>query len=233
MPRLARLIIPNQPHHVIQRGVARQAIFHDDQDFGFWLKSFRDALVLRPMAVHAYVLMSNHLHLLISPPDKESLSENMKSVGLRYTKYYNKRYERTGPLWDGRFRATVIDSDRYLLECYRYIDLNPVRAHVTLTPDQYRWSSYAHHISTRIDPLVSDHSLFWALGNTPFEREQAYKALIAEGVGEAIQHEIMAATNAEWALGSKQFAELVAEASGRRALQLKRGRPFKAVHTTN
>ena len=227
MPRLARLLVPGQPHHVIHRGINRQTIFHDDQDFGFWLKTFREASELRSLAVHAYVLMSNHLHLLVSPSSKNDLSETMKSVGLRYTKYYNQRYERIGPLWEGRYRSTVIDSEQYLLECYRYIDLNPVRARIVQSPGEYHWSSYAHHVNARIDPIVSDHQLFWALGNTPFDRERAYSALIDQGITESTQREIIEATNAEWALGSSTFAGKLTESTGRRAEKQKKGRPYK------
>ena len=225
MPRLARLVVPGQPHHIIHRGANRQVIFRDDQDFAYWLQIFGDAAHAQALKIHAYVLMSNHLHLLLTPPSKESLADAMKVTGVRYTYYFNHRYARTGPLWEGRYRATVIDSERYLLECYRYIDLNPVRAGVCSDPQEYRWSSFHHHISARLDPLVSDHPIFWALGNTPFDRDRAYAALIREGIAESTQRAISDATNKGWALGDGTFSADISNRTGRRANPAIRGRP--------
>ncbi len=177
MARLARNVAAGQPHHVIQRGNNRQAIFVDDVDRRRYLDWLGEIASEHQLSVHAYVLMPNHVHLLLTPPTSESLSRAMQALGRRYVRWFNDRHERSGSLWEGRFRSNVIDSDRYLLTCSRYIELNPVRAGLVGDPGHYRWSSYAHHVGVRIDHLISDHALMWGLGNTPFERQNAYQRL--------------------------------------------------------
>ena len=174
MARLPRLVIPHQPHHVIQRGNDRQAIFRDGDDHLAFLRWLRDASKSFKVAIHAYVLMPNHVHLLASPSDQSGLARMMQWIGRYYVPYFNQKYQRTGTLWEGRYKATVIDSEQYFMICSRYIELNPVRAGLVDNPADYRWSSYAHHVGIKADPLISDHSLYWRLGNTPFGREAAY-----------------------------------------------------------
>ncbi len=177
MARLARNVAAGQPHHVIQRGNNRQAIFVDDADHRRYLDWLAEIAREHELSVHAYVLMPNHVHLLVTPPTNESLSRAMQALGRRFVRWFNDRHQRSGSLWEGRFRSSVIDSDRYLLTCSRYIELNPVRAGIVGDPAHYRWSSYAHHVGLRSDPLISDHALLWGLGNTPFERQSAYRKL--------------------------------------------------------
>lgn len=167
MARLPRLVVPGQPHHVIQRGNDRQPIFHDEQDYSAFLKWLREAAKIFKIAIHAYVLMPNHIHLLVTPADTVGLGKLMQWVGRYYVPYFNQRYSRVGTLWQGRYRATVIDSEKYFLTCSRYIELNPLRAGMVERPDQYVWSSYVHHAGIKSDPYITDHPLYWALGNTP------------------------------------------------------------------
>lgn len=171
--------------------------------------------------------MPNHLHLLATPQDDTGLSRMMQWVGRHYVPYFNKKYQRTGTLWEGRYRATVIDSERYFLVCSRYIELNPVRAGLVSDPMQYQWSSLAHHIGVRSDPLVNDHMLYWALGNTPFDRELAYRNLIDLGLAADEANKITQATIKGWALGSDQFKATIGKLTVRRVTPAKRGRPAK------
>jgi putative transposase len=142
MPRLPRYVLPGQPQHVIQRGNNRSPLFNVEADYACFLHYMQDACRRHGCHVHAYVLMTNHIHLLITPESKDGLSKVMQSVGRRYVQYFNTSYQRTGTLWEGRYKATIVDSESYLLTCYRYIELNPVRAKLVGHPAEYRWSSY-------------------------------------------------------------------------------------------
>jgi putative transposase len=228
MARLPRLVVPNQPHHIIQRGNDRQSIFRDTADYLAFLNWLRDASRQFKVAIHAYVLMTNHLHLLASPSDEQGLSKMMQWIGRHYVPYFNHKYERTGTLWQGRYKATVIDSERYLMTCCRYIELNPVRAGMVVAPADYSWSSYMHHIGIKPDSIITDHPLYWALGNTPFEREVAYKALAEQGVNEEDVAALTEATLKGWALGSEKFKSLLEKQTQRRVRKAKRGRPVLA-----
>lgn len=225
MARLPRLIVPHQPHHVIQRGAGRQPVFYDDDDYRMFLRYLRDASKLFNVALHAYVLMPNHVHLLASPAEQTGLARMMQWIGRFYVPYFNQRYGRVGTLWQGRYKAAVIDSERYLLLCSRYIELNPVRAGMVSAPADYRWSSYLHHAGVLVDPLITEHAVFWSLGNTPFAREAAYKHLIDEVIS---SNEVTALTDATlkgWAIGSDQFKETLEKQSLKRVRPARRGRP--------
>ncbi|MBC7415869.1 MAG: transposase [Herminiimonas sp.] len=229
MARLPRLIVPYQPHHVIQRGAGRQPVFHDDDDYLIFLKYLKDASRQFKVAIHAYVLMPNHLHLLASPADQTGLARMMQWIGRFYVPYFNHKYERVGTLWQGRYKAAVVDSERYFLLCSRYIELNPVRAGLAAQPEHYRWSSYLHHAGTKPDPLVSEHALLWALGNTPFAREAAYRALVEEAIPD---HEVRVLTDATlkgWAIGSEQFKVALEKQSHQRVRPARRGRPPRSI----
>lgn len=180
MARLARFFVPGSALHVIQRGHNRAAVFHDDLDRQRYLMWLIEASQARDISMHAFVLMDNHVHLLLTAPSAIDLSRMMQGLNVNYVRHINKRYGRSGTLWEGRFRSSVILSERYLLACYRYIDLNRVRAGAVTDPLDWPWSSYAHHVGEKAAPWISDHSLYWALGNTPYERQAAYKALCAE-----------------------------------------------------
>ncbi len=228
MARLPRLVVPNQPHHIIQTGNDRQPIFRDADDYTGFLAWLREAAKRFRVAVHAYVLMPNHLHLLVSPSDETGLGRMMQWVGRHYVPYFNTKYQRVGTLWQGRYKAVVIDSEQYFLLCSRYIELNPVRSGLTSLATDYPWSSIAHHVGSRPDPLITDHPLYWALGNTPFDREAAYRALVDQGLSAEEVIALSEATLKGWPLGSEKFKTLLAKQVNRRVSPAKRGRPPKA-----
>lgn len=227
MARLPRLVIPNQPHHIIQRGNNRQTIFIDADDYSAFLQWLREAAKTFKVAIHAYVLMPNHVHILASPTDDTGLSRLMQWVGRHYVPYFNKKYSRTGSLWEGRYRATVIDSERYFLVCSRYIELNPIRAGLVGDATAYPWSSLAHHIGRKADPMITDHALYWSLGNTPFDRELAYYGMVEQGLASAEVDAITDATTKGWALGSSSFMASMEHQTTRRISPAKRGRPAR------
>lgn len=229
MARLPRLIIPNQPHHVIQRGNDRQLIFRDNDDYVVFLGRLREAAKQFQVAIHAYVLMPNHLHLLASPSNQDGLGRMMQWIGRHYVPYFNHKYGRVGTLWQGRYKTTVIDAELYFMTCCRYIELNPTRAGIVANPADYPWSSLAHHVGTATDPLITDHPLHWALGNTPFEREAAYKALLEQALSVKEITALSEATLKGWALGSENFKLALEKKVSRRVRPAKRGRPFKQI----
>lgn len=228
MARLPRLIVPHQPHHIIQSGIDRQAIFRDEEDFNHFLRWLREAARQFKVAVHAYVLMPNHLHLLVTPSDETGLARVMQWVGRHYVPYFNIKYQRAGTLWQGRYKATVIDSEQYFLICSKYIELNPVRAGLVAQPGDYPWSSFSHHIGAKPDPVITDHMLYWALGNTPFDREAAYRELMELGLSAGEVAALNEATLKGWPLGSEKFKKALAKQVQRRVMPAKRGRPAKA-----
>jgi putative transposase len=227
MARLPRLVVPHQPHHIIQRGNDRQAIVRDEEDCQRFIAWLKECAKFYRVAVHAYVLMPNHVHLLATPIDKEGLAQMMQRLGRYYVPWFNHKYQRYGGLFQGRFRTSLIDTEQYFLACSRYIELNPVRAHIVANPLDYAWSSYAHHAGARVDPLVSDHPLFWALGNTPFQREAAYIALVDQGIAPDELERITSSLIRSVPLGSQAFKEQLERTTQRQILPAKRGRPSK------
>jgi putative transposase len=230
MARLPRLVVPGQPHHLIQRGNDRQLIFREDKDFEVFLDWLRQAAKQFKVALHAYVLMPNHLHLLATPTDETGLGRMMQWVGRYYVPYFNQKYGRVGTLWQGRYKTTVIDSEHYFLTCSRYIELNPVRAGMLNDPGAYRWSSCAHHLGARPDPLITDHALYWALANTPFAREAAYRDLLLQALTEAEITALRESGLRGGALGSDQFKARLERQTERRVRPGKKGRPRKSVN---
>ena len=222
MARLPRLTLPGHPHHVIQRGNNRQAIFADPADYETLLALLEEHAGKSSVAVHAYVLMSNHFHLLATPETEQGIPQLMQGVGRRYVRYFNQRHARSGTLWEGRYRSTLIHAERYLLPCMVYIDLNPVRAGLVAEAAQYRWSSHAHYVGASHDRLVSPHPLYWQLGNTPFSREAAYAELVRSGVTAADQQALTDSALQGWALGP---AEYLADLQKRTSRRLTKGRP--------
>lgn len=234
MARLPRLVIPKQQHHVLQRGIDGRTLFCDAEDHKVFLLWLRDAARQFKVAIHAYVLMPDHIHLLATPTDETGLGKMMQWVGRHFVPYYNHKYQRTGTLWQGRYKATVLESAQYFLPCSLYIENNPHRSGIIsdiAQLAQYPWSSYAHHIGLVNDPLISDHPLYWALGNTPFQREAAYKELMQSPVSEAQLTALNSATNKGWLLGSEQFSSEMSKLTGRRVAPTSRGRPRKNVAT--
>jgi len=228
MARLARLALPGQPHHIIQRGLNGQAIVADDADRERFLDELRESAALHRLAVHAYVLMDTHVHLLATPETDEGLSRAMQSLGRRYVAAFNQRHGRTGTLWDGRFRAAPMEADAYLLACMRFIELNPARTGGWLAePGEYRWSSAAHHLGRRRDPLVLDHALFWGVGNTPFEREAAWRSWLADGCSAAEARRFADSALKGWPLGGATWTSQLARATDRPLAPRRRGRPSR------
>lgn len=225
MARLPRLTLPGYPHHVIQRGNNRQAIFVDGADFETMLSLLDEQARKFQVAIHAYVLMDNHFHLLATPGTADGLPQMMQAIGRSYVQYFNRRHGRTGTLWEGRYRSTVVQSERYLLACMVYIDLNPVRAGMVAKAGDYLWSSHAHWLGVRHDKLLTPHALYWALGNTPFAREAAYAALVQAGIGEAQHQALTRATLGGWALGEPDFVQSLQQLTPRRVTLAKAGRP--------
>ena len=177
MPRVPRNVLPGHPHHVIQRGNNRSPIFVAEEDYVYFKHILSKACQMHDCQIHAYVLMTNHVHFAMTLGREDSLPKVLQSLGRRYVQYFNNTYQRTGTLWEGRYKATIIDSESYLLTCYRYIELNPVRANMVTHPGEYRWSSYACNALGQDDLLVKPHSLYQALGSSEHQRQFAYRGL--------------------------------------------------------
>jgi putative transposase len=213
---MPRVVVPGLPLHVIQRGNNRQAIFYTDQDYYRFHADLRAASERFDCAIHAYVYMTNHVHLLVTPSTRQGISRMMQSAGRRYVRYINDVYTRSGTLWEGRFKSALIDSDRYLLACSRYIEMNPVRARMTDLPQDYRWSSYRHNAMGEADPMLSPHALYQALGIGPAERQMAYRRLFKETLAENDLLALRKATNDCTLLGSDIFQTEIAAMLARR-----------------
>jgi putative transposase len=229
MARLPRFYLPGQPLHVIQRGNNRDPIFAADADYRFYLRCLQEASETHSLAIHAYVLMTNHVHLLVTPDTESSLSKTLQSIGRRYVQYFNFTYARTGTLWEGRYKSTLIDSERYLLTCMRYIEMNPVRAVMVAHPGDYPWSSYLANAQGIENSLISRHELFQRLGRADDVRLSAYRQLFRAQVSKADVDAIRDATNKGWALGDSRFGAKVEALTARRASPLPRGRPKQEV----
>ncbi|MDR3451769.1 MAG: transposase [Rhodoferax sp.] len=227
MARLPRLTIPGYPHHVIQRGNNRQAIFASAGDYQMLLDLLQDNARKFGVALHSYVLMTNHFHLLATPESLDSLPQMMQAVGRRYVRYFNDAQGRSGTLWEGRYKSTLIQTERYLLACMVYIDLNPVRAGLVAEARDYPWSSYGHNAGLRADKLITPHPLYWALGNTPFAREAAYAELVRAGISGDQQAALTESALRGWALGEPDFVADLQRRTARRVSPVRAGRPVR------
>ena len=231
MARLPRLTIPGYPHHLIQRGNNRQAIVATTGDYEMLLSLLHDNAVQFGVALHAYVVMSNHFHLLATPESAESIPAMMQAVGRRYVRYFNDARGRTGTLWEGRYRSTVIQAERHLLACMAYLDLNPVRAGMVVEPANYPWSSHGHYTGVRTDRLITPHPLYWTLGNTPFAREAAYAEMVRAGISQAERDVLTQSVLGGWALGEADFVADLQKRTERRVARAKAGRPVRPRDT--
>jgi putative transposase len=229
MARLPRLVVPQQPHHVIQRGIDNQPVFREPADYSSFLGWLRDAARQFNVAIHAYALLPDRIDLLVTPTDATGLGRMMQWVGRHYVPYFNGKYGRAGTLWQGRYKAAVLDAEKYFLACTRYVELAPVRAGLAGSAAEYPWSSYAHHAGAKSDPLITDHARFWALANTPFGREAAYRTLAEQALTNKEMEELGEAALKGWALGSDQFKGELERRVKRRISPAKRGRPPKKV----
>ena len=227
MARLPRLTLPGYPHHIIQRGNNRQAIFASDADYQALLNLLHENAQKFKVTIHAYVLMPNHFHLLATPETADGLPQMMQAVGRRYVRWFNDAQGRSGTLWEGRYKSTVIDTDQYLLTCMAYLDLNPVRAGLAAQAADYAWSSHGHYIGQKVDKLITPHPLVWGLGNTPFAREAAYAELVRGGISASQQVKLTDAALRGWALGDEDFVKELQDLTQRRVSKTAAGRPFK------
>ena len=233
MARLPRLTLPGYPHHIVQRGNNRQAIFESNGDRQFLLDLLAENALKFGVAIHAYVLMDNHFHLLATPQTSEGLPQMMQAVGRRYVRLFNDSRGRSGTLWEGRYKSTVIQTDRYLLACMAYIDLNPVRAGIAASAQEHLWSSYGHYAGLRVDPLITPHPLVWELGNTPFAREAAYVELVRQGITDQEKADLTQSVLRGWALGAPDFVTELQAKTIRRVSKGAVGRPLMIKRVKN
>ncbi len=225
MARLPRLFVEGTTQHVIVRSKDHFDVYLREEDYLFYLDCLEDAAARYNCDIHAYVLMPNHVHLLVSPETKESLSRTLQSLGRRYAQYYNQAFDRTGSLWDSRYKATVIDAKRYLFPCMRYIELNPVQAKLVKHPKAYPWSSYRHNALGEKNRLLTPHKLYLKLGRSIAARQAAYRSLFKARIPKADVEAIREATNKGWALGDDKFKDWLQTFTDRRVKPLPKGRP--------
>jgi putative transposase len=228
MPRQSRIELPGVPLHVTQRGVNRCATFIDDDDRAHYLRLLKEKSQKLAVRIHAYVLMSNHVHLLLSSDVSGAISHMMRHVGLSYVIAFNRRHQRTGTLWEGRFKSCLIDSEAYLLTVYRYIELNPVRAAMADDAQFYPWSSVHANLGTRHDPIVTPHEVFLSIASDPQQRSDAYRTWLSAGVDDEDLQRIRAHVRQERVLGNPKFQAMAEKALGRPVVLRKPGRPRRA-----
>lgn len=229
MPRKPRFFLPGVPVHAIQRGNNRQPVFFEDEDYRMYLTWLTAAAEKYACQIHAYVIMTNHVHLLATPGQQDSISGLFQYIGRHYVSYVNKKYQRTGTLWEGRYKASLIDEEPYLLSCYRYIELNPVRAGMVSAPEDYPWSSYRCNALGEDNLLLKPHRLYAQLAKSDEQRRVAYQSLFSGALDDAVVNEVRASTQSGTPLGSQRFHEAI-----ERSLQVKvgyarRGRPVRQV----
>ena len=229
MARLPRFVIPGQPQHVIQRGNNRSVIFVGDEDYQYYLARLKEACKKHQCDIHAYVLMTNHVHLLITPHTENGISKVMQTLGRYYVQYFNDQYRRTGTLWEGRYKATLLDSEQYLLVCSRYIELNPVRANMVKQPEEYPWSSYHANALGKEDSLLVRHEVYQAFGKDVEERCSHYRALFKYHINEKQLDEIRQATNKAWVLGNDKFRSQIERLTKRQATPKPKGGDRKST----
>ncbi|KWR91646.1 transposase [Cupriavidus sp. IDO] len=229
MARLPRFSPSGLPALVLQRGNNRQAVFRGPDDYLHYLDSLRMAAREYDLAVHAYALRPNHIHLVATPKGADSLSLTMQAVGRRYARYFNRVANRTGTLWEGRFRSAVFDPVQWMLPAMLYVEGNAVRAGDVMSPDADRWSSYRHHAGIEASAFVSDHSAYWDLGNTPFERQSNYRLLTAEGLSGKTLTTLRSHAHSGWPLGDATFLAQLERHATRRVQPLPKGRPKRAA----
>ena len=225
MPRKPRFVLPGVPQHVIQRGNNRESCFYAEKDYTRYLQILKEAMQANNCVLHAYVLMTNHVHLLVTPFSEHGLSHMMQDLGRKYVRYINYNYKRSGTLWEGRFKASLVDSEAYLLTCMRYIELNPLRAKMVNHPSEYLWSSYADNANGNSSELITPHPVYLALGNDDKGRQQAYQELFLNQLEYTALHKIRDALNQELVLGRGDFKDKIEQMTKRQTRRGKDGRP--------
>lgn len=225
MARLPRISPPGIPQHVIQRGNNRQVCFTRNQDqavYARWLTQYANQFDVQ---VHAWVFMTNHVHLLATPQSENGVSKMMQALGRRYVQYFNRAHSRSGTLWEGRFKASLVQSEHYLLTCQRYIELNPVRALMVKDPEDYCWSSYRCNALGKESQLHTPHPEYLSLGRCKQERQTAYRAMFHSHLGADLIEDIRSSVNKGLAFGSEGFKEDLEALYSRRLTPAKLGRP--------
>ncbi|TCS72639.1 putative transposase [Sulfuritortus calidifontis] len=225
MPRRPRIKLAGLPQHIVQRGINREPCFFAEEDCHSYLHWLEKAAADWHCAIHAYVLMTNHVHLLVTPETETGTAKLMQAIGRRYVQYINRSYKRTGSLWEGRYKSSLVQEDAYLLTCMRYIELNPVRADMVQDPGQYRWSSYRHNGLGQADRRITPHPLYLALDQDGPGRHIAYRALFRSQLDDEALADIRLALSQGRPLGSDRFSDKVCAAVGIRRMQSKPGRP--------
>lgn len=225
MARQARLAVAGHPHHLLVKGNNGQAIFIDDEDRQRWLQQMGESQREHGLALHAYVLMPNHVHLLATPASSQALSRAMQALGRRYVSHFNARHQRSGTLWEGRFRAHPMGEPLEVLRCMRFIETNPLRAGLVSGLLETPWSSLLHHLGAQRDHLVTEPAAYWQLGNTPFDREAAYRAWVDQGVAVDEAQRLMAALRGGRPLGSAAYVATLEALTARPLQPRPRGRP--------
>ena len=228
MARKPRFTLVGVPQHVIQRGNNREPCFHGVEDCQHYLGDLRDAAGRNHCRVHAYVLMTNHVHLLVTPMQEHGVSHLMQDIGRQYVRYVNRTYRRTGTLWEGRYKASLIDSDAYLLTCMRYIELNPVRARMVDHPGAYRWSSYPANAQGEVSALLTPHPVYVQLGTDAGVRQHAYRELFRHHLDDDLLHAVRDALNQELVLGREDFKDRIEQMTARQTRPGPNGRPHTA-----
>jgi putative transposase len=223
------MYIPGLPYHVVQRGNNREACFIEPENYQFYLELWQQLSVRYGVDVHAYCLMTNHVHFLVTPSTETALSNTMKVVGSRYAQYINKKYRRTGTLWEGRHRASMVQQERYLLACYRYIELNPIRAVMVTRPEEYRWSSYGSN-GWGDDSWITPHWEYLQLASDKDERCRVYRDLFSVQLSEENLHLIRKAAHYCQPIGDDRFREQIESRYGLKLGQMSRGRPRKRIN---
>ena len=231
MPRKPRFYLPEVPVHAIQRGHSREPVFFEDKDYQAYLSWLYEAAERYDCAIHAYVLMTNHIHILATPKTSEGISRMMQYVGRRYVPYINYHYGTSGTLWEGRYKSSLIDEDDYLLICMRYIELNPVRADMVSHPRHYRWSSYRVNAEDKEEKGLTGHSLYQALGKRVKQRKAAYRALFKAHIEDNEINQIRNAWQTGTPLGNDRFKEKIEAKLQCKVGQARRGRPSKRALT--
>ena len=216
MARMPRLFVEDCAQHIVQRGNNRAVCFYTDADYAFYCQKLKESAEKYTVKIHAFVLMTNHVHLLATPSDAAGIAKMMQALGRNYVRYINITYKRTGTLWEGRYKASLVASDDYFFAVSRYIELNPVRANMVSHPSEYPWSSFRHNGMGFEIGLISEHGLYRKLGGTPSARVIAYRNLFVQATSASLIEEIRLCTNKEWVIGKKEFIDQIEEALGRK-----------------
>lgn len=227
MPRKPRFFLPNSPVHIVQRGHSKAPVFFEDSDFKAYLNWLREGASRYKVDIHAFVLMTNHVHMLLSSPAPTNISRMMQLLGRYYSPYINKKHNRSGSIWEGRFKSSLVSDDQYLLTCMRYIELNPVRAMMVSSPSDYRWSSFHHNIGAKNIRLITPHTTYLALGERPHERSHNYLQLFEDRLSPQVLRKIRDCLQSGTPLGNSIFVGEVEDRLKVKVGKTSPGRPRK------